>query len=247
MGINMNLDYSTLFSSLSSSTKNNTSSSFSLNLADYASIKNGSYQKLTKAYYAKNDSEENTSKTESSKSINTVLSDSDALKETADRLIEKGSDSLFAKKDVTTTDSTGKKTTTYGYDTDAIYKAVSAFTEDYNAMLDSSAKSTDKGVLLQASNMTTYTTKHASLLAEAGITIGSDNKLSIDEETFKKADMNTIKTLFHDSNSLAYNISARASQINYYAQRQLTDTSTYTSTGSFSGTGSSGSLYDSYL
>ncbi|MDD2969058.1 MAG: hypothetical protein PHT89_06335 [Lachnospiraceae bacterium] len=247
MGINLNLDYSTLFSSLSSSTKSSGSSSFSLNLADYASIKNGSYQKLTKAYYAKNDSDDNSSKTESSKSINTVLSDSDALKETADRLIDKGTDSLFSKKNVTTTNEDGSKTTTYGYDTDAIYKAVSAFAEDYNAMLDSSSKSTDKGVLLQASNMTTYTSSHSALLAEAGITIGSDNKLTVDEETFKKADMSTIKTLFHDSNSLAYNVSARASQINYYAQRQLTDNSTYTSSGSYSGTGNSGSLYDSYL
>lgn len=87
-------------------------------------------------------------------------------------------------------------------------------------MLDSSSKSTDKGVLLQSIKYDNLYFIRTLLLTKAGITIGSDNKLTVDEETFKKADMSTIKTLFHDSNSLAYNVSARASQINYYAQRQ---------------------------
>lgn len=246
----MNLDYSTLFSSLSSSSSKSasSSSSLSLNLADYASIKNGSYQKLTKAYYAKADAKESSSSsTESAKTTNAILSDSDSLKESADALIKKGSDSLFAKKDITTTSKDGVKSTSYGYDTSSIYKAVSTFVDDYNSMLDSSAKSSDNGVLRQASNMTSSTLAQSKLLADVGITIGSDNKLSIDEEKFKSADMNTVKTLFNDANSLAYNVSARASQINYYAERQLSANSTYTASGSFSGSGSSGSLYDSYL
>ena len=248
MGININLDYSALFSSLSASKSSSTGSSFSINLADYASIQNGSYQKLTKSYYAKAENEESTTTSkESTKTINAVLSDSDSLKESADALINKGSDSLFSKKDVTTTATDGTKTTAYGYDLDAIYKAASDFVNDYNNMLDSSAKSSDKGVLLQASNMTSATSTQSKLLAEAGVTIGSDNKLSIDQESFKKADINTLKTLFHDSNSLAYQVSARASQMNYYAQRQLSDTNTYNASGSFSGSGGSGSLYDSYL
>ena len=248
MGININLDYSALFSSMSASKSSSTGSSFSINLADYASIQNGSYQKLTKSYYAKAEKEESTTTSkESTKTINAVLSDSDSLKESADALIKKGSDSLFSKKDVTTTATDGTKTTAYGYDLDAIYKATSDFVNDYNNMLDSSAKSSDKGVLLQASNMTSATSMQSKLLAEAGVTIGSDNKLSIDQESFKKADINTLKTLFHDSNSLAYQVSARASQMNYYAQRQLSDTNTYNASGSFSGSGSSGSLYDSYL
>ncbi len=249
MGINMNLDYTSLFSSLPSSSSSSTTSSspLSLNLADYASIQNGSYQKLTKAYYAKSDAKESSSSAESAKTTNTILSDSDSLKESADALIKKGSDSIFAKKDVTTTSKDGTKSTTYGYDMSSIYKAVSTFVDDYNSMLDSSAKSSDNGVLRQAANMTSSTSAQSKLLADAGITIGSDNKLSIDEESFKNADMNTVKTLFNDANSLAYNVSARASQMNYYAERQLSANSTYTSSGSFSGAGSAGSLYDSYL
>lgn len=248
MGINLNLDYSTLFSSMSASKSSSTGSSFSINLADYASIQNGSYQKLTKSYYAKADKEDSTTTSkESTKTINTVLSDSDSLKESADALIKKGQDSLFSKKEVTTTAEDGTKKTSYGYDLDSIYKATSDFVNDYNNMLDSSAKSSDKGVLLQASNMTSATSRQSKLLAEVGISIGSDNKLSIDKEAFKSANVSTLKTLFHDSNSLAYQVSARASQMNYYAQRQLSDNSTYNASGSFSGSGSSGSLYDSYL
>ena len=49
---NTNVDYSYLFGSTQASS---TSGSFSL--SDYAAIKNGSYGKLLKAYYAKQDAE----------------------------------------------------------------------------------------------------------------------------------------------------------------------------------------------
>ncbi len=45
--MNLNSNITTLFSSL------NNSGSYSFSLTDYASIKNGSYGKLLKAYYAK--------------------------------------------------------------------------------------------------------------------------------------------------------------------------------------------------
>ena len=48
------MDYSSLFSSLSSNNKSSLSSlTGNFTLADYASIKNGSYKKALKAYYKK--------------------------------------------------------------------------------------------------------------------------------------------------------------------------------------------------
>ena len=51
----INTDYSALFGNLSTSAQTSSTSGFSL--LDYASIKNGSYAKLLKAYYAKDSTE----------------------------------------------------------------------------------------------------------------------------------------------------------------------------------------------
>jgi len=248
MGINLNLDYSTLFSSLSGNRTSSSSSSSSLygiNLADYASIKNGSYYQLTKSYYAKNSAE--SSSDNSSNKVSTssaVQSDADSLKESADKLFANGSDSLFAKKDVTTKKEDGTTTTAYGYDTDAIYKAVKSFADDYNEVLSSGSNSSNNNVLRQTLNMKNSTSVYKNLLNQVGITIGSDNKLSIDEETFKSSDMSTVKSIFNGTNSLSYTTSLKASQISYYADKAA---STYDFSGTLNNSYHSGSMYDSYF
>lgn len=251
MSINLNLDYSTLFSSLStSSSSSRFSSNFlsGINLADYASIRNGSYYQLTKAYYAKNNGSASSSSTNSSddsaSSLAAVQNDSDSLKDSADKLIKTGTDSLFNKKNVTTKNSDGTTSTTYGYDMDSIYKGVKSFIDDYNSMLDSGSNSSNKNVLSQTLNMTNTTKSYSSLLSTVGITVGSDNKLSIDEDAFKAANVSSIKSLFNGNSSYAYSVSAKASQINYYAS---TANSTYNMNGRFTNSSSSGSLYSSYF
>ncbi len=250
MSINLNLDYSTLFSSLSSSTSSSTSNTSlsSIDLSDYASIKNGSYYQLLKAYYAKNSASGSSSSSGSSEdsasTLATVQTDSDSLKDSADKLIKTGTDSLFNKKNITTTNSDGTTSTTYDYDIDAIYKGVRSFVDDYNSMLDSGSNSSNKNVLSQTLTMTNTTKAYSNLLSAVGITVGSDNKLSIDEDAFKASNVSSIKSLFNGNSSYAYSISAKASQINYYAS---TANSTYDITGNLTGSSSSGSLYSSYF
>ena len=57
------------------------------------------------------------------------------------KLTENRKDSVFKEKDITTKDENGVGKTTKGYDTDAIYKAVSASADDYNSVLSAAAKS----------------------------------------------------------------------------------------------------------
>ena len=91
INIQAKTNYSFLFSGLSSSASNAVSGNW---LADYASIKNGSYAKLMKAYYGKDN---NASKTAAStitkkdtatdtakKALAKVETATDALKESAD-------------------------------------------------------------------------------------------------------------------------------------------------------------------
>lgn len=258
MGISINVnakpDYSYLFQSLT------TSSGSSLGnlsiLSDYASIKNGSYGKLMKAYYAKDNSSTSTvskavnqkksisTASDSSKTLSGIEKSADALKESADALLITGSKSVFAKKSVTTKDEYGFDTTTKEYDTDAIYKAVSDFTTDYNNLINKTEDSNTASIQRRTATLVNATKSNEKLLSNIGITINEDNTLSIDEETFKKADMNTVKTLFNGTNSYAYNVSAQASMIDYSASTESAKANTYTGFGTYSNSYSTGSILD---
>ncbi len=263
MGISINVnakqDYSYLFQSLSSGSGSGSSLGNLNFLSDYAAIKNGSYAKLMKAYYAKDSGSSTAASssgttTNNKKSISTasdtaeVLSDvekaADSLKESADDLITVGSKSVFAKKNVTTKDEQGFETTTKEYDVDAIYQAVSAFTNDYNNLLSKTGSSNSSSIQTRESSLINLTKSNENLLSKVGITINKDNTLSIDEETFKNSDMNSVKTLFNGTGSYSYNVSAQASMIDYAASRETTKANTYTGLGTYSNSYSSGSIMD---
>lgn len=252
MGINLNLDYTTLFSSLGGS--NASSVAGSTILADYSSIKNGSYLKLMKAYYAKTgvqsssaSSSVSSSAGEETKNLAKVESSTDELKDSAAALITKGSKSLFNKKEITTKNEDGTTTTKTDYDRDAIYKGVKAFIDDYNAVVKNGGISDSKNVLRQTLNMTKAAKSYSSMLSDVGITIGSNNQLSINEEDFKKANMTTVKSLFNGNSSFAYNIDAKASMINYTAESEAKKAGTYTAAGIYGNSYKSGSIYNGYF
>ena len=253
MNINLKNDYSFLFSSLGTSSG---SSLGNLNfLSDYASIKNGSYGKLLKAYYKKMDSDSsstsstkkksNTSKLstslaqDSAKTLAAIDSSADKLKESANALTSKDSKSVFSGKEVKNADGT----TTTEYDMDAIYKAVSDFTTNYNKVIDDVNKSGSANVQKSASYMTNITKLYSKSLEKIGITIGSDNKLTVDEDTFKAADVSKIKSVFNDSPSFAASISSQASFIDSAASREASKANTYSYTGNYSKNYSMGDMF----
>ena len=73
--------------------------------------------------------------------------------------------------------------------------------------------------------MTTITAANEDMLAKVGITIGEDNRLSVDEKAFKEADMSSVKTMFHGVTSYAYDVQTKASFINMYAKEDAAKTS----------------------
>lgn len=257
MNINfaMNTNYSFLFSSLGNSS-NGSSGGMNLNfLSDYASIKNGSYGKLMKAYYSQNSSDSvnklasnvnnNTvSKTEKT-ALTKVQTATDALKESADILLENGSKSVFAQKDITTKDENGVETTTKGYDVDAIYKAVNDYVTNYNSVIKTANDSQNDMVITKASSLATSTYANSNLLSKIGITMNEDSTLAIDKDTFKNANMTTVKSLFNGSGSYGYRASAQASLINFAADREATRNNTYTLSGTLNTAYNSGNLFDS--
>ena len=236
-GINLNnsSNISSLFGSLYS---NGTSDSL---LSDYASLKNGSYKKLMKAYYKEMGSSstsdsESSKKTSSSKQTaadNKSIAIKDAvssLAESADALTNR---SLYAKKTITTKDENGNEAETLDYDRDAIYDAVSTFVTNYNKATSTAADNGSDRVLRQTINMQSATTTNAKMLAKIGITIGKDKTLSVDKETLNKADVATIQSIFGNGGSYGSTISSKASLIYSSASRQASTKSSYSSNGNY--------------
>ena len=241
MGINIQArqDYSYLFSSLNTSSNSSVGSlSF---LSDYALIKSGSYGKLMKAYYSETGSNSevqklatqtktNSTSKDDTETITKVKSATDDLKESADKLLVKGSKSVFAEDDM-----------------EKIYSAVNDFVKDYNSVLDTMDTVNSISILSRAKNMVQSTAVNSDLLAKVGITVNDDNSLSINKETFMKADVSSVENLFNGNGSFAYRVSAHSSLMNYAAEQEADKAATYTSAGIYGNTFNTGSLFDSLL
>lgn len=195
--------------SSSRSSQNSVSSLFgqtSSLLGDYSMIKSGGYKKLLTAYYATQKTDNKTSSgTSASSDSKTTLVDiktnSLKLKQSLSKLSDS---SLYEKK----TDKDGNK----DYDRDAITGAVKSFVEAYNNYVDASGKADSTGLLSRSLSIVKNTNANSMLLSKSGINIGNDNKLSLDEDTLKKADVNVLKTLFSGVGSLGDTISSKANE-----------------------------------
>lgn len=231
-----------------------------IDFSTYASIKNGSYKKLLKQYYAQNStgtsSSSNSSKTSktdwnsttSDKTVSKNKSNAMSVRDDAEQLSKTVSklskSSLWEKKEVKAED--GK--VTEEYDKDAIYKAVSEFVKDYNSLIDSSGDSEDSKVLRTASSMVSYTKANKDMLERIGISIGKDNKLSIDETDFKAAEMASVKSAFQGAGSYGRSVASSATMMYGSAVSQLAKLSTtnlYGSNGAYSYI--TGSNYNRFL
>ncbi len=202
---------SALFSNLNS--KNS-----GFNLMDYAQIKNGSYGKLMKAYYSEQSStDKKSSKVESNKKpnqatdidttgLNKVQTEASSLKDAAKALQDK---ELWK-----------------GNDTEKITKTVKNFVSEYNDVITQSAKVSSKDVANETASMKSMTNTMSKALSSIGITVGSDNKLSVDEDKLKNADIKTVKAMFDGAYTYGGQIADDASQIASAASR---NSSLYTS------------------
>ena len=229
-----------------------TSLSYGIDFTTYNSIKNGSYSKLMRKYYSNQASESTNGATANKNtgkvhSIDIQKNNATVNRDNAASLVDSASElkkySLWSKVDKTDKDGNTAKE----YDTDKIAKAVSSFVKDYNSLVSSTADSSSRYVLNSASNMVNYTRANADLLKKIGISVGSDNKLTVDEDKLKASDMAVVKSVFKDSGSFGQTISAKASTIYGNAVSQLSELSTknsYTSNGLYSY--SSGYTYNQY-
>lgn len=201
--IDTSMDYTSLFSSMPKT--NDSSGSGLVGLAtDFSSIRSGSYKKLLSAYYKKvasGDTKEANEK--ESKNLQLVAGNASSLKSAAEDL---------KKLDLSTASN------------DDVVKKLKEFVSAYNSVIDTADDVDKKGVLRNAAWMTNIVKKSEGLLSDVGITIGKDNKLTLDEEKWKEAGMSVKTTLFSGSNSLISKLAYKGTQITSAASEKQSNT-----------------------
>ena len=215
MSINMsfNNNYSSLFSSMMTGSSSSTgSSSMSNLLADYTSIKNGSYGKLMKSYYGsvKNSSAASTStKSSSGNMLDRILEEKKNPKVSKD--VQKANANLTAglsnmKTSVSAlqNDATYTNTKNGQSAADKVVSAVKAYVSDYNDVVNASKGSTLTSKTAYVANMMSSTTKNADKLSEIGITINSSGTLEINEAKLRAADISKVQELFSAKDIMSY-------------------------------------------
>ena len=217
-----------LFSSLGTSTTGSTntySGNLGINLADYASIKNGSYSKLMKSYYEmdeKKDAKETNSKNDTDDTDATIKSIKGATKE-----LKESAQALYGSKGIFEKDANGE------YDMEAIYEKVNAFIEDYNSMIESVGSAETESIANAGANVVNATTNNMKMLVKLGISVsGSDFTLSIDKEDFMESNISDIKSMFSGVGSFAYQVGAKASRIYSMVEDKVSGIGTYSTSKS---------------
>lgn len=245
--------------------------SFYSNLSQYSSIRTGAYAKAAKAYYGKNGviSKNNVSSNNKVNSKddtdNSVNKSSSTTTSAAYSRINKENAALTSVKteakelvdDVKKLTSTSKDSVfakDKEYNKDDAYKAVNDFVKSYNDTVTSLKGTSNTAVKNAGDSMSRMTNVMKSSLEKIGITVGKDGKLSVDEETFKKADADKVKGVFTGSGSFGNIISSSASRLEQQADKQISsynnsnyNNNTYNNKGSYYNYYNSGFVYDGFF
>lgn len=219
MGISINVgntsqNYSYLFQSASGGSLGN------LNfISDYASIKNGSYGKLLKAYYGGSQSSSSSSTTAASGDSSSKSRTSNVLEkileEKKNPKVSKETQEANAKlttglSDLKTSLSALRNNSTYTNTAngqsaaDKVVSAVKAYVSDYNDVVSAAKGSTLTNKTAYVANMMSSTAANADKLSEIGITVNSNGTIELDEGTLKKAGIDKVQELFSASDITSY-------------------------------------------
>ena len=228
-------NYGSLFG-YSGYSSNSYSNTLYSGLSQLSSVKSGAYSKALKALYGKNKDTSNyaSSVLKNSKykydvdsELSGVKRESGELAEAAKKLSSTGKNDLFADKEK--------------YDPDAAYKAVSDLVTNYNETITAADKLGNSAVDNAVTSMARMTGIMGKSLSKAGITVGVDGKMSVDEEAFKKADMDTVKNLFGNNGYFGKSVASSAQRIESIAGQQELKNS-----GNQNFYGRNGSYYGAY-
>lgn len=213
MGIGIDVsnkqDYSYLFQSLSSSSGGMGNLNF---LSDYASIRNGSYGKLLKTYYAKKQDSGTEGSSKQSRSgdvLDRILEQKKNPKVSKD-VQEANANLTTGLSTMRTSVSALQNSQTYT-DTangrsaeDKVASAVKDYVSDYNNVLKAARGSTLTNKTAYVANMMSSTAANADKLSEIGVTVNRDGTLSLSTEKLKETDISKVQELFSPDDIMSY-------------------------------------------
>lgn len=236
-------------------------------LADYASIRNGSYSKLLKAYYGTKSSSTSASGSSKSSSNNIleklmeerrnpkVSEDTQTANSNLPTKISNLKNSVTAlQNEKTYKDTENGKTVA-----DNMTSAMKDFVSNYNETVLNAKKSTLSRQTSNVASMMRATKENADQLKEIGITINANGTLQLNEGKLKGTDVSKVQEMFSSKNSMSYGskVMSRLQFASISASTNTTDKteSTETNSTTSSGTGAaalkeasntlaSNSLYD---
>ena len=237
MGISINVpassqNYSSLFSSIGSSAGSNW-------LGDYAMIKNGSYGRLMKAYYADSNSSSSSTSTSSKKSNTSNVLDK-ILEEKRNPKVSKeaqkananltaGLSSLKTSVSTLQNDKTYTDTANGQSAADKVVSAMKSYVEEYNNVVTAAKDSTLTNKTAYVANMMRATSANADKLAEIGVTVNSNGTIDLNEAKLKTAGVSKVQELFSSKDIMSYG-STVASRLQYAGASSSTSASTDTDT-----------------
>ncbi|MCI9072471.1 MAG: hypothetical protein HFH80_06605 [Lachnospiraceae bacterium] len=219
MGISIDVqatkpDYTHLFSSVGSAAGNAASSNW---LGDYAAIKNGSYGKLMKAYYADSNGGsawQSTGTTASSKSnksnvLDRILEEKRHPKvskeaQKANAELTSGLSSLKTSVSVLQNDKTYTDTANGQSAADKVISAMKSYVSEYNNVVNAAKNSTLANKTAYVANVMSSTAANAEKLSEIGLTVNSNGTLELDEAKLKEAGVSKVQEMFSSKNIMSY-------------------------------------------
>ena len=193
------------------------------NFGDLALIKSGVYTKMMRSYIS---TLEGSDDKESKKYLNSV---SEKISKLSEKPATTATDE--ANKALSTIKSAAK--TLEGSANDLIrmdfdestredlYDAAKTFVNSYNSLVKSAADTDNVSLTKSVGWMKDDIKAREKMFAKIGVTIGTDGKLSIDEEKFNAANLSDIKSLLQGSGSIAGKTAQRATGIYNLAANQI--------------------------
>lgn len=151
--------------------------------------------------------------------------------EYADKLVDKGDDSLFTK---------AKESG----DTSEIVSSIKGFVSHYNDMLKNlqdSGTTRDNSYLTQLGSIARL---NGSALASCGVTRKSDGTLVVDEEKLKATDIDTLEKVWNSNSSFASRTALWADSIESAAERNMEAKASSSYSSLFDNYGNSGNYFN---
>ena len=231
VNIHAKTDYTYLFSSLGTNAYNAANSNF---LSQYASIKNGSYAKLLKAYYSAEKSAGATTGTTSAKSssgsvLDKILEEKRSPKvskdvQEANANLTTGLSNLKASVSQLQSDKIYTDTANGQSASDKVVSAMKNYVSNYNSAVNAAKGSTLTSKTAYVANMMRSTAANADKLSEIGVTVNTDGTIELNEAQLKATDVSKVQELFSSEDIMSYG-STVASRLQFAGATTSTSTS----------------------